>query len=115
MAAAVIELPADHPVHRQLVAYNDHDLDRFVACFAADIRLIDADGSVRANGHHELRRAYTATFQIAGLHVDVIGRIVAGDRIVDHELVHRDDLDDREALVLYQLRDGEIVEMRMLG
>lgn len=107
-------LPADHPVERQLAAYNDHDLGRFVACFAPACRLTKADGTVRAEGTDELRRIYTPVFAIEGRRAEVVNRIVVGDWVVDHERVHSAAGESFDALMTYHLVDGEIVEMRSL-
>jgi hypothetical protein len=107
-------LPAEHPVLRQLTAYNAHDLDAFVACFDADIRLTDSDGTVRASGWAELRAVYEPTLQIPELHVEVINRIAVDDWVVDHEDVTGRDGRRFHAIVAYHLRDGAIIEMRAL-
>ncbi|CAB4592749.1 MAG: hypothetical protein F2534_19810 [Actinobacteria bacterium] len=109
----VAKLAADHPVNRQLAAYNDHDLERFVACFHPTCRLVAADGTVRAAGHDQLREAYTPVFAVPGRRAVILDRIALGDWVVDHEEVWNDAGDRFEALVTYRLADGEIVEMRM--
>jgi hypothetical protein len=106
-------LPADHPVNRQLAAYNAHDLDGFVACFHETCRLMSADGTVRAEGPEQLRAAYTPVFAINGRHAVILDRIVLGAWVVDHEEISNDAGERFEALVTYRLTDGEIVEMRM--
>lgn len=108
------DLPPDHPVERQLAAYNEHDLDRFIACFASTCRLSRADGTVRAEGHEELHRIYTPVFAIAGRRAIIVSRIVVGDWVVDHEQVVNDAGESFDALMTYHLVDGEIVEMRSL-
>jgi hypothetical protein len=107
-------LPADHPVERQLAAYNDHDLERFVACFAPTCRLTRADGTVRAEGHDELLQIYTPVFAIEGRRAEIVARIVVGHWVVDHERVWNAAGESFDALMTYHLLDGEIVEMRGL-
>ncbi len=107
-------LSADHPVNRQLDAYNDHRLDDFVACFAPSIRLTTNDGTVRAEGYEQLRSVYVPVFDIAGRRASIANRIAVGAWVIDHEVVV--DVSGRrfEAVVAYRLVDGEIVEMRIL-
>lgn len=109
------ELPDDHPVSRQLAAYNANELARFIACFAPSIRLTWADGSVRAEGHDQLRAAYEPVFAIEGRRAEIVNRIVVGDWIVDHERVHDPGREPFDAMVAYHLDAGEIVEMRLFG
>ena len=107
-------LPDDHPVVRQFDAYNAHRLDDFVQCFAATIRLTRSDGSVRAEGHHQLRAVYEPVFAIPGRRATILNRIVVGHRVVDHERVDDDGGNSFEAIVSYRMADGEIVEMTVL-
>jgi hypothetical protein len=112
--AALGGLSADHPVNRQLEAYNAHRLDDFVACFAPSIRLTTGDGTVRAEGYEQLRSAYVPVFAIAGRRASIANRIAVGAWVVDHEVVVDDSGRRFEAVVAYHLVDGEIVEMRLL-
>ena len=106
-------LPADHPVNRQLAAYNAHDLDGFIACFHSTCVLVAPDRTVRAAGHEQLHAAYTPVFAIPGRRAVIVDRIVCGDWVVDHEEVWNGAGESFRALVTYRLADGEIVEMRM--
>lgn len=109
------QLTADHPVERQFVAYNQHELDDFVQCFASSVRVVSADGSVRAQGHDQLREAYRPVFDIEGRRATILNRIVVGQCVVDHERV--DDASGRsfEAIVSYRVCDDLIAEMTVLG
>jgi hypothetical protein len=107
-------LPPEHPVNRQLVAYNARRLDEFVACFAPDIRLTRGDGTVRAEGYEQLRAAYVPVFDVVGRRATILNRIAVGDWVVDHEQIDDDSGRRFEAMVAYHLADGEIREMRML-
>lgn len=107
-------LPDDHPVVRQFDAYNAHLLDEFVRCFAPTIRLTHSDGSVRAEGHDQLRAVYEPVFAIPGRRATILDRIVVGHRVVDHERVDDDSGRSFEAIVTYRLEHGEIVEMTVL-
>jgi hypothetical protein len=45
-------------VDRQVAAYRDRDLERFLACYAADVKIKDFDGNVLMDG---LRRCAGST------------------------------------------------------
>ena len=107
-------LSADHPVNRQLEAYNAHRLDDFVACFAPSIRLTAGDGTLRAEGYEQLRSVYVPVFDIAGRRASIANRIAVGAWVIDHEVVVDDSGRRFEAVVAYRLVEGEIVEMRLL-
>jgi len=107
-------LPVEHPVNRQLAAYNAQRLDEFVTCFAPNIRLTTGNGTVRAEGHVELRAAYVPVFAIAGRRATILNRIAVGDWVVDHERIDEDNGRSFEAAVAFHLTEGRIDEMRML-
>lgn len=107
-------LPPDHPVNRQLAAYNAHRLDEFVACFGPAIRLTTGNGTVQAKGHEQLRAAYVPVFAIVGRRATIVNRIAVGHWVVDHECIEDDSGRRFEAAVAFHLTDGQIDEMRML-
>jgi hypothetical protein len=102
------------PVQDQLEAYNAHDLEAFVACYAADAVIRHADGRVLMRGHDEIRQRYQRLFeQNPDVTAEVPTRIRAGDWVVDEEKVR---LADRELHVAvgYEVRDGLIHAVVML-
>ncbi len=98
----------------QLEAYNAHDVDAFCACYAADVRVLDADGAVTLEGESAFRERYAALFAEwadVGAIVDV--RLVAEPHVIDDERWWRIRPSDRErlsgrVLVRYTGRDGRI-------
>lgn len=99
---------------RQLDAYNDADLDRFCACYHPDVRVLDEDGRVVAEGQRAFRARYVALFETTfGASVD--HRIAVGPHCVDHEHWWRlaDGVKQTgEVMVRYRARDGLIDEVQ---
>ena len=98
------------PVQRQLDAYNAHDLDRFVAEYADDVRVFRPpavepvlSGKAAFAEHYRRNR-----FTLPGLHAEVVNRIVAGNKVVDHERIAG--LGDAivEAIAVYEIEDDRI-------
>ena len=83
------------PVQAQVDAYNARDIDAFVAPYADDVVITDAGGR-------------------PDLQAEILGRISTGDWTVDHERVSRAG-ETREVLVAYQVADGQIARVLMLG
>jgi uncharacterized protein (TIGR02246 family) len=83
---------AEALIQRQVEAYNAHDLDGFVACFADDAVLTDlASGRVFASGRAQIREAYTATFErLPRAEVTIAARIGTGAIVVDVEHIQAD-------------------------
>jgi len=76
-------------VQRQVEAYNDRDLDRFVSAYSETIaifRMPSAEPSIL--GKRQLTEFYaTQRFNLPGLRAEIVNRIVLGDKVIDHERV----------------------------
>lgn len=102
--------PIDAPVRRQLDAYNAHDLARFVAEFADDVEVYRPPapqpvlrGKAAFAEHYAKNR-----FTLPALHAEVVGRMVSGRYVADHE--HVTGLQDGvlDTIVVYEVVDGRI-------
>jgi hypothetical protein len=98
------------PVQRQLDAYNAHDLDRFVAEYAADVEVFRPPAAspvlsgLPAFAAHYARNRFT----LPDLHAEVTNRIVAGGIVVDHERITGLQADVVETVAVYKVVDGKI-------
>jgi hypothetical protein len=78
---------AESVVQRQLDAYNARDLQRFVACYAEQVRVYrpPAAEPVLA-GRDALAAHYAANrFHLPGLHAELVARLVMGNKVIDQE------------------------------
>jgi hypothetical protein len=104
----------DDPVQAQLDAYNRHDVDGFLACYAEDAVIRLADGRVWMRGHGDIRARYATLF---AEHPDVVAevptRIRAGAWTVDEERV-RLGADELHVVVGYRVRGGLIDAVVMM-
>jgi hypothetical protein len=104
------------PVEEQLAAYNAHDLERFLACYTADAIIEDEANARLMVGHVAMRPAYAALFANSpNLHAEVPTRKRVGDFVVDEERVTGlpGRADPLHAVVVYRLREGMIMHVRM--
>src|SRR4029077_19608335 len=103
--------PAD-AVQRQLDAYNDRDLARFVAEYSDTVRVFRPPaGEPAISGKAALAEYYAANrFNLPGLHADLLHRIVLGDRVIDHERIHGVRDAPFEVAAVYRVVDGKIAE-----
>jgi hypothetical protein len=97
-------------VQRQLDAYNAHDLARFVACYAKDVELFRPPaaepfivGRAALAEHYGSRR-----FNIPTLQAELVGRLVVGQKVFDHERITGLAEQPVEALVAFETQDGSI-------
>jgi imidazolonepropionase-like amidohydrolase len=105
-------MPADI-VQRQLNAYNARDLDAFIATYRPDARLYVFPDRLEAEGHAAMRRIYGPMFaNLPDLHAEVPRRIVAGNHVIDQEVVTG--LPGGEtvrATAIYEVQDGLIARV----
>ena len=101
-------MPMEGPVQRQLDAYNAHDLEAFLACYATEVVVRHGSGEVMMTGHEQLRTDYGRLFeQQPDVRAVVVNRIEAGEWVVDEEHVAMKGRELR-ALVAYRV-DGDVI------
>jgi hypothetical protein len=98
------------PVERQVAAYNDHDLEGFLACFAEGAIVTGPDGSAVMTGLDEMRAQYGAMFARQAVHAEIVNRLTVGDWVVDHERLSRPG-ESLEVLVAYEVTGDHITRM----
>jgi hypothetical protein len=76
-------------VQRQVEAYNDRDLDRFVSAYSETIAIFRMPSTEPIiSGKVELAKFYsTQRFNLPGLHAEIVNRIVLGNKVIDHERI----------------------------
>jgi uncharacterized protein (TIGR02246 family) len=105
---------------RQLSAYNAADLDAFCACYHPDVRVLEADGTVRTQGMDAFRARYAGLFSdYRDVRAEVDARLTLGPHVVEHERwerTHRQTGEHTagEVLVRYTARDGRIALVAFL-
>ena len=106
-------MSSDSPVDvvdRQIAAYNDGDVDAFIAEFAAEavVTGFADEEEPMAVGEAELRELYGQQFEAVSPGAEVLDRIALGEYVVDHERIEQDDGKEMEAIGVYRVVDGEI-------
>jgi hypothetical protein len=103
-------------VERQVRAYNEHDVDEFVACYAEAVVIEDADGSILVRGREQIRDHYGQIFdRLPDLHAEVVSRIRVGSYVIDEERVTGRADGDLHTAAVYHLDDGLIDHVRFLS
>jgi putative hydrolase of HD superfamily len=106
---------ADDPaalIQRQLEAYNDKDVEAWLATYAADAEQYLLHGDRLAKGHAELRARILARFAEPDLHARLLSRTVMGPIVVDLEQITRNFPEGKgtiEMLCIYEVAQGRIV------
>ena len=98
-------------VQRQVEAYNDRDLNRFVSAYSETItifRMPSAEPSI--SGKVQLAEFYSAQrFNLPGLRAEIVNRIVLGNKVIDHERVWGVRHTPIEIAAVYEVV-GELIE-----
>ncbi|HEX9035786.1 MAG TPA: nuclear transport factor 2 family protein [Ktedonobacterales bacterium] len=106
-------------VQEQVDAYNAHDLERFLACYALNAVILDASDTAIYNGHDEIRDGYGPMLEEnPALHAEIPNRIHVGEWVVDEELVTGITAGgfppDMRAITVYHVADGKIQRVQIL-
>jgi hypothetical protein len=102
--------PAEALVQRQLEAYNARDLAAFVAVYGDDIALFRPPATEAfVVGKAALAEMYaTQRFNLPGLHAELLGRIVLGNKVIDHERISGVREQAFDVAAVYEVGDGLI-------
>src|SRR5512144_346426 len=102
---AVESLNPEAVVQRQLDAYNARDLEGFLAGFGEEVRLYRPPATDPALvGKAALGSFYaTQRFCRAGLHADVLNRMVLGNKVIDHERISGVGEQPFEVVIVYEV------------
>lgn len=101
-------------VQKQLEAYNQRDIDAFMATYANDITLYNYPNQLTAQGKDQMRNAYTNLFENApDLNAVIKKRIVIGNKVIDEEEVRANGKTLR-AVAIYEIENGLIKKVTFI-
>lgn len=108
---------AEAVVQRQLDAYNDHDLERFVQEYAEDITIYRLPNPAPTmQGRQALSEFYAANrFNRPNLHAHIAGRLVVGNKVIDHEQITGIEDGVLELAAIYEVVDGKIKTVQFVS
>ena len=94
----------------QFHAYNARDLDAFLACFAEDVAGFSLPDMAQLLSGKAAYGAFYAThrFNRADLRAELLNRIVMGNKVIDHELIHGLGPEPMETTIMFVVEHGLI-------
>jgi len=98
---------------RQLEAFNARDLETLLSVYAEDAEMFEHPSKLVARGSADLRDRFSSRFAEPNLFAKLVHRIIAGDTVVDHEIVTRtfpEGPGTLELVLIYEVRNGRITK-----
>lgn len=107
------QLSAEQLVQGQLDAYNAHDLEGFLTFFSDDVRLYRPPATTPVlSGKTEFSHFYASErFNIPTLRAEVVKRMVAGNKVIDQELIFGLGDEPRQVMAVFEIKAGLIHSM----
>jgi uncharacterized protein (TIGR02246 family) len=97
-------------INKLVDAYNALDARAFADFFTEDAICYEHPNEIAQNGREDIFAFYKGRFtEFPQNQTEVLHRIVLGNRIIDHERVHRSpDAEPFEAVAIYEMENGLI-------
>jgi len=112
--ALVAEESPKHIVQKQVDAYNNRDIEAFLATYTKDVKVYTFPNTLTYNGREEMRKRYAPMFEkTKDLHCNIVKRIVKGSRVIDEEFVTSNG-NQYKAVAIYQVTNGKINSVTFL-
>ena len=110
--------PAEKTVQANLEAYNQRDLEGFMAYFSDDIQLVNFDSQeTSATGKAQIRAMYKNLFDNSPkLHSEILKRIVFDNKVIDHEYITGRMGEDQalQLVLIYEVREEKIYKISVM-
>ena len=100
-------------IQRQLDAYNNQNIEAFLACYAEDAVLACLNGDITHRGLAAIRKRHEDLFyEFPRNHARLMNRIDLGTTVIDHEQVERAPGGDKfEVAAIYTIKGGKIARV----
>jgi hypothetical protein len=93
---------------QQLLAYNAHNLEAFLAPYADDVEVYGFPTKLQMKGKAEMRKAYAFLNTTPKLYCRLLNRIVQGNMVIDHEEVWGFGEKPFYGVAIYEMKNGKI-------
>lgn len=104
----------EYIVQKQLVAYNNRDIDGFMATYSSDVKLYSFPDKLNSEGQVAMRNRYTSYFEnTADLHCEIKKRIVIGNKVIDLEYITSNGK-NFSAIAVYEVKNGLIASVTFI-
>ncbi|MEM6526132.1 MAG: nuclear transport factor 2 family protein [Bacteroidota bacterium] len=104
---------AEELAQAQLEAYNNRDLEAFLAPYSDTVKIYNFPNNFLYQGKETMRKNYGGMFErLTDLNCELVNRMVNGNTVIDHERVLFEKKQPRsEVFALYKVAHGKIQEV----
>lgn len=114
MLALVSEISPEQIVQEQLDAYNNRDIDAFMATYSNDIKLFNFPNEMRSEGQEAMLKNYKSFFEnTPDLNCKILKRMVIGNKVIDHEFITANG-STFKAVAVYEVENGLISKVTFI-
>lgn len=101
-------------VNARMAAYNDHDIDGFLAVYSEDIQIYTYPNiALGTKGKAHLRGIFEPLFAEGQVSVEIHQQITQGNYVINHETVTYAG-NDTKYVSIYEVRDGLVVSVQFV-
>jgi hypothetical protein len=93
---------------QQLLAYNAHNLEAFLAPYADDVEIYTFPNKLDAKGKDQMRKMYQFLNTTPKLYCHLLNRVVQGNMVIDHEEVWGIGNKPFYGVAIYEMENGKI-------
>lgn len=102
-------------VQKQLDAYNNRDIEGFLATYSKQAKIYNYPEQLRSEGTDAMRTGYTEFFNSApGLHCEILNRIVIGNTVIDEESITANGKTFK-GVAIYEVENNEIAKVTFVN
>lgn len=101
------------PVQKQLDAYNNRDIEAFLAPYSDSVKVYNHPNRLIISGKAQMRANYQGMFKNnLDLHCTLVNRMVLGNIVIDQEsVVLNKGVPPVEVMAMFKVKDGKIQEV----
>ena len=102
-------------VQKQLEAYNNRDIDGFLATYSKQAKIYRYSGELQSDGSDAMRSGYADFFNSSpDLHCEIVNRIVIGNIVIDEESITANGKTFK-AVAIYEVENNETVKVTFVN
>ena len=101
-------------VNKQLEAYNQREIDKFVETYSSNIKLFKFPEHLFSEGHEGIHSIYDSLFKkTPNLNAQIVNRMVLGNIVIDKEQVTMNDI-VFYAIAIYEVENDKISKVTFI-